>query len=215
MNDPHDPSTRPLITVVEDDVENNRAVCGLARSHGWDAVGYEYGETFLDHYDGDRAGCIVLDLRLPDISGLQVASRLAERLSHVAPIVFMTGHGDLRTAVQAMKYDLVRDFVEKPFRPADLLSVIAEAVQYDVSTMASWRRNSRIRERLSRLSDREREVLSALMQGKSNKQIAMDLDISHKTISTHRTHVLAKFECQSIVDVARMLESSGDVVTIG
>lgn len=197
----------PLVCVVEDDAETNRAVCGLAVAHGWDAAGFEDAGSFLEAYDGQRAGCIVLDLRLPDASGLQVVDALAERHDHVAPIVFITGHGDLQTAVAAMKSDLVLDFIEKPFEPAALLRVIEAAIVRDLDVVGSWRTWDATRRKLERLSDRERQVLDALMEGKSNKQIALELDVSHKTISTHRTNVLEKFRCQSIVDVARLMQT--------
>jgi FixJ family two-component response regulator len=198
---------RPLVNVVEDDPDTNRAVCGLAAAHGWEARGYPDAASFLAGYDGGRPGCIVLDLRLPDASGMQVVEALTERGDHVAPIVFITGHGDLQTAVTAMKSDLVCDFIEKPFEPADLLRVIEGAVDRDRELVGGWRTWRSTRAKLERLSDRERQVLDALMEGKSNKQIAIELDVSHKTVSTHRTHVLEKFGCQSIVDVARLLEA--------
>jgi FixJ family two-component response regulator len=204
QNETHD---RPLVSVVEDDVDMNRAVCGLAAAHGWDAESYGDAGQFLERYDGSRTGCIVLDLRLPDASGLQVIERLADREDHIAPVIFVTGHGDLNTAVTAMKSELVQDFVEKPFVPADLLRIMESAIARDREIMESWRVWWSTRERLERLSERERQVLDALMEGKSNKQIALELDVSHKTVSTHRTHVLEKFSSQSIVDVARMLEA--------
>jgi len=210
------PSVEPLVSVVEDDAETNRAVCGLAAAHGWEAAGYEDAGSFLDAYDARRAGCIVLDLRLPDVSGLQVVDALASRHEHVAPIVFITGHGDLQTAVSAMKSDLVLDFIEKPFEPAALLRVIETAIVRDLVAVGAWRTWDATRRKLDRLSDRERQVLDALMQGKSNKQIALELDVSHKTISTHRTNVLEKFGCQSIVDVARLMQTEhpGSGVTL-
>lgn len=197
-----------VVRVVEDDPDARRGVVGLAESHGWRAVGYGDAESFLVDYDGGEVGCIVLDLRLPDRSGLQVVDALAEREGHVSPVIFMTGHGDLPTAVSAMKNSLVRDFVEKPFAPTKLTNAIEQAIAVDRDVVSRWQMIDAARARQRKLSDREREVLDALMQGKTNKQIAVDLGVSHKTVSTHRTHVLEKFECQSIVDVARLLESA-------
>ncbi|MFK7961744.1 MAG: response regulator transcription factor [Phycisphaerales bacterium] len=197
-----------VVRVVEDDAEARRSVVELAQSHGWRAVGYGDAESFLTEYDGGEVGCIVLDLRLPDRSGLQVVDALAEREGHVSPVVFMTGHGDLPTAVAAMKNTLVRDFVEKPFAPSKLTGAIERSIAVDRDVVSRWQRIAAARSCSRRLSEREREVLDALMEGKTNKQIAVDLGVSHKTVSTHRTHVLEKFECQSIVDVARLLESA-------
>lgn len=196
----------PVVYLVEDDPSMRQSIRTLVESVGYECRPHAAGQPFLDDVEGAPCtggpAAVILDLRLPDMSGMTVLERLEQRGGRVPPIVFVTGHGDLQTAVSAMKSDLVLDFIEKPFYPNRLLQLVHDAVDRDRERLAAHLRREESLRRLASLSRRERQVLEELLAGKSNKEVALDLNLSHKTISTHRTHILQKFGARSIVDVA-------------
>ena len=200
-----EPDGPPLVHIVEDDDDTRRALEALVAAQGYDAVAFADGNSFLAGYQSGRPGCVILDLRLPDISGLQVLEACRTRETHVSPIVFVTAHGETQAAVAAMKSQRVLDFVEKPFAPKSLLHLIEHAIEADRTVLRLWMEWHDMERRRQTLSKREREVAQAMLAGKSNKQIAIDLDVSHKTVSTHRTHVLKKLDCTSLVELVRRI----------
>ncbi len=192
------------VFVVEDDSGMRRSIRALIESIGLTVQTFTTGREFIEHYEGEP-GCLVLDLRLPDISGLQVMRYLRERFSATPPTVMITGHGDVSTAVAAMKQGVL-DFLEKPFSPQHLLDHVQTALQRDAETRKAHRQCERITENWAALSERERQVLELLLAGHPNKQVAVMLNLSVKTVSTHRSNILAKFGVDSLVELVRRIE---------
>ena len=192
------------VFVVEDDSGMRRSIRALIESIGLTVQTFTTGREFIEQYEG-KPGCLVLDLRLPDISGLQVMRHLQERFNATPPTVMITGHGDVSTAVAAMKQGVL-DFLEKPFSPQHLLDHVQTALQRDAETRKAHRQCERITENWAALSERERQVLELLLAGHPNKQVAVMLNLSVKTVSTHRSNILAKFGVDSLVELVRRIE---------
>lgn len=196
-----------LVHLVDDDPSIRRGMDRLLKVHGYEVRTYPDAAAFLEAPDGPGPACLLLDLRLPGLDGLGLQSRLAVR-SQDLPIVFLTAHGDVPTAVQAMKAGAL-DFLPKPFEEASLLRALDAAL--DRSRLLQLERSER--EHLSRtfqtLTPREREVLQGVLAGRLNKQIAFDLGIAEKTVKIHRGHALRKLGNPSLPTLARMA-SLGD-----
>lgn len=197
--------TDPVIHVVDDEAPFRRSLLFLLESAGWQARGHESGEAFLEEIPSFPAcgGCIVLDIRMPRISGLELQRRLKAAASPF-PVIFMTGHGDVELAVQAMKDGAV-DFLQKPFKDQSMLDAVERAVDVSKTRHEASRRCSEARELLSRLSPRETEVARRLALGRSNKEIARDLAISDNTVHVHRQHVMDKTATGSAAELARLI----------
>ena len=195
------PSTRSLVTIVEDDLELRKSIRGIVEPLDMRVAAFDAGKGLLDAYNPHERGCLILDLRLPDISGLQLLQTLNERHDYVCPVVFITGHGDIATAVAAMRQKNVVDFLTKPFHPQTLLDRIQTAIAQDRTEYERFSQRVAFRARLDTLSARERQVLDSLAIGKSNKMIAADLGLSHKTVATHRANIIEKFSTTTILDV--------------
>ena len=194
------PST---VFVVDDDDAVRTSLRLLLKSVGLPVETYASAQEFLDAFDAERAGCLVLDIRMPGISGLELQQKLNE-LHAIVPIVFITGHGDVPMAVEAMQHGAV-DFIQKPFRDQDLIDRINQALEKDRENRDGLRERDVIRRRIGQLTPREREVLELVTKGKANKVIAGDLDVSQRTVEIHRARVMEKMGASSLAHLVRMV----------
>ena len=191
------------VFVVDDDEAVRTSLRLLLKSVGLPVETYAAAQEFLDQFDPDRAGCLVLDIRMPGISGLELQQHLNDRHS-IMPIVFITGHGDVPMAVEAMQAGAV-DFIQKPFRDQDLIDRINRALEKDREMRSQLRERDEIRRRMSQLTPRERGVLELVTQGKANKVIAGDLNVSQRTVEIHRARVMEKMGANSLAHLVRMV----------
>ena len=195
------------VFVVDDDPATRSSLQELLESWELAAEVYPDAETFLESYDGDRAGCLVLDLRLPGMSGLELQEQLASH-GFDLPVVMITGHGDVSTAVRALKRGAV-DFIEKPFRAQVLLNCIQTAIASDTEARSRQELQADISAPLALLTNRELEVLTLLAEGCSLKQVALRLDRSYKTVDRHKTNLMRKLEIHDRVELARLAIRAG------
>ena len=193
----------PLVIVVDDDSGVRNAMRILLKTVGLDSIQFGSAQEFLTAYQPSQPGCLVLDIRMPGMSGLELQQELNLR-GAVIPVIFMSGHGDIPMAVEAMQHGAF-DFLQKPFRDQDLLDRVQRALTRDTEYRARLRQTDRIRERLASLSPREREVLDLVTQGKANKMVAGDLGVSQRTVEIHRAHVMQKMEAGSLAELVRMM----------
>lgn len=191
------------VFVVDDDEAVRTSLRLLLKSVGLPVETFASAQEFLDQFDPDRAGCLVLDIRMPGMSGLELQQQLNERHS-IMPVVFITGHGDVPMAVEAMQAGAV-DFIQKPFRDQDLIDRINRALEKDREMRTELRERDEIRRRMSQLTPREREVLELVTQGKANKVIAGDLNVSQRTVEIHRARVMEKMGANSLAHLVRMV----------
>ncbi|HEX5162301.1 MAG TPA: response regulator transcription factor [Steroidobacteraceae bacterium] len=193
----------PVVMVVDDDSGVRNAMRSLLKSVGLESALYASAQEFLAAYQPAQPGCLVLDIRMPGMSGLELQQQLNLR-GAVIPVIFMTGHGDIPMAVEAMQHGAF-DFLQKPFRDQDLLDRIQRAIAKDAEQRQSLGEHERIKSHLETLTAREREVLDLLTQGKQNKAIAQDLGVSPRTIEIHRARVMEKMAAQSVAQLVRMM----------
>jgi FixJ family two-component response regulator len=189
------------VCVVDDDEAVARSLRALLESVGLAVETFATAQAFLDRADTARAGCLVLDVRMPGMSGLDLQEAMAAR-GQTIPIVFITGHGDVRMAVRAVKAGAV-DFIEKPFRDQDLLDAIQKALADDVVRRSSGDERAVVVARIKSLTPREREVMELVVEGKASKVIARLLGISAKTVEFHRARVMDKMQAHSALDLVR------------
>jgi RNA polymerase sigma factor (sigma-70 family) len=189
--------------VVDDDAGVRNAMRSLLKSVGLESAQYPSAQEFLAAYQASQPGCLVLDIRMPGMSGLELQQQLNLR-GAVIPVIFMTGHGDIPMAVEAMQHGAF-DFLQKPFRDQDLLDRIQRAIVKDGELRQSLGEHARIKEHLETLTPREREVLDLMTQGKQNKVIAQDLGVSPRTVEIHRARVMEKMNAQSVAELVRMM----------
>ena len=191
------------VFVVDDDDAVRTSLRLLLKSVGLPVETYGAAQEFLTAFDADRAGCLVLDIRMPGMSGLELQQRLNE-MHAIMPIVFITGHGDVPMAVEAMQHGAV-DFIQKPFRDQDLIDRINQALEKDRDNRAGLKERDAIRQRMQQLTPREREVLELVTKGKANKVIAGDLNVSQRTVEIHRARVMEKMGASSLAHLVRMV----------
>lgn len=194
------------IYVVEDDNSVLNSLCALLTAHGWVAIPCETAEHFLKIFQPDQKACMILDLRLPGMSGLQLQAHLNE-LTINLPIIVVTAHGDVPMAVEAMRAGAI-DFIEKPAQESQLLEAIYSASGLLFNRAQPIVPQTIVADRLAKLTDREQEVLRHLLQGKLNKEIAAELSVSQRTIEVHRARVREKMQARGIADLIRMVGSS-------
>jgi FixJ family two-component response regulator len=192
----------PTVFVVDDDEPVRDAIAMLLDTVDIPHETYPTAQAFLEAYDRSRSGCLVLDIRMPGMSGLELQQKLRE-LEAPIPIVFITGHGDVPMAVEAMKRGAV-DFIRKPFRDQELLDRVHEALQIDAGQRAEVADLEDIRGKIATLTPREREVFDRVAEGQANKVVAIDLNISERTVEIHRSQVMHKTGARSLADLVRM-----------
>jgi FixJ family two-component response regulator len=197
----------PTVFVVDDDPSVRRGVERLLRSAGLATEVFGSAPDFLERYDGDAAGCVILDLAMPGFDGLQMQQALADRGSAL-PIIFLTGHGDIPSSVQAMKRGAV-DFLTKPVRDDALLAAVRGAIERCAALHRAREEIADIRRRFATLTPREREVLAHVLSGKLNKQIAADLGTIEHTIKVHRARVMQKMQARTLVALVRVAQRAG------
>ncbi len=197
--------TDPTVFIVDDDAEVRDALKLLMDSVGLAAETFASAQEYLDQFEAQRLGCLVLDIRMPAMSGLELQESLSKEPLH-PPIVIITGHGDVPMAVRAVQAGAV-DFIEKPFRDQVLLDSVHRAITRDAEQRGEASRLADIEARLQRLTPREREVLDLIMTGMRNKVIAVELGVSQSTVEAHRAKVMEKMEAKTLSDLMRMMLS--------
>jgi len=200
-------SDAPVVFVVDDDASVRDALSSLFRSVGLQVDLFESAAEFLQHKIPDAACCLVLDVRLPGMSGLDFQAELARAKIQI-PIIFMTGHGDIPMSVRAMKAG-ASDFLAKPFRDQDMLDAVTTALHRDRKERDGQRAAATLRESYELLTSREREVMALVTAGLMNKQAAAELGLSEITVKIHRGQVMRKMNAKSLADLVRMAESLG------
>jgi FixJ family two-component response regulator len=191
------------VFIVDDDEAVRNSLRLLVRSVGLTAVTFSSAQEFLATYDPTHAGCLVLDVRMPGLSGIELQQQLNLR-GAIIPVIFITGHGDIPMAVEAMRQGAF-DFLQKPFRDQELIDRVQRALEEDHSNRAALLERGRIRERRDSLTPREREVLALVTSGKPNKIMAADLGLSQRTIEIHRARVMEKMGATSLAQLVRMM----------
>lgn len=195
-------SEKPLVHLVDDDEAIRRSAAFMLKTSGFQVKSYESGVELMKHSASLDPGCILLDIRMPGMDGLEVQRKLQDKGVSL-PVIIMTGHGDVTLAVQAMKAGAV-DFIEKPFEKAALLDALAEGLERIKRGEASRDRARDASTRLQALTGREREVLDGLAQGLPNKTIAYDLGISPRTVEIHRSNLMSKLGVRSLSEALRI-----------
>ena len=193
---------RGMVCVVEDDAMVRQSLAMLIGTLGVDVRSHASGRAFLDDPASLKATCVVLDVRMPGLSGLEVQARMAE-LGLTAPVIFITGHGDVPMAVEAMRGGAV-DFLQKPFDNQVLLARVKQAIARGRDLRLEAEQRSLAEARLAALSPREREVLELLVAGRMNKIIAAELGISAKTVEDHRASIMRKTQVRSVAELVRL-----------
>jgi two-component system response regulator FixJ len=202
MAKPSDKNDTPVIYVVDDDDGMRRALDTLLSTVGYKTAVFARPGAFLADFKPDSPGCLVLDIRMPDMSGLEVQQQL-NRKGSMLPVIFITGHGDVPMAVQAMKEGAF-EFIQKPFRDQDLLDRINHALRVDAENRTTVARRAEVLHRLESLTPRERQVMDLVVDGAANKVSAIDLDLSERTVEIHRAKVMEKMGARSVAHLVKL-----------
>jgi FixJ family two-component response regulator len=201
------PSDDPIVYVLDDDLAVRQALSSVIRSTGLRVETFASAQEFLRYSRLDAPSCLVLDVQLPDVSGLDLLPELGARAAPI-PIIFITGHGTIPMSVRAMKAGAM-EFLTKPFREEDLLAAIDHGLERDRAARRERAEVQALRDRLATLSPREREVLGLVVTGRMNKQIAAELGTAEQTIKQHRGRVMRKLGVDSVADLVRLVERAG------
>jgi len=193
---------KPVVYVLDDDDGMRKALVALIGTIGYDAVEFARPSDFLREFDSNRPACLLLDVRMPEMSGLDVQRELNKR-GAMLPVLLITGHGDVPMAVQAMKNGAL-EFLQKPFRDQELVDGINRALAKDAENRLILERHAEIQRRQTSLTPREREVMDLVVDGRANKVIAIDLGLSERTVEIHRANVMEKMQAQSVAHLVKM-----------
>jgi two-component system response regulator FixJ len=202
MAKPDDRITAPTVYVVDDDDGMRRALDTLLGTVGYKTAVFSRPGEFLANFKADSPGCLVLDIRMPEMSGLELQQHL-NRTGSMLPVIFITGHGDVPMAVQAMKEGAF-EFIQKPFRDQDLLDRINHALKQDAENRNMVARRAEVLHRLESLTPRERQVMDLVVDGAANKVIAIDLALSERTVEIHRAKVMEKMGARSVAHLVKL-----------
>jgi two-component system, LuxR family, response regulator FixJ len=197
----------PIVSIVDDDAAARSSLRLLLRSMGLEAKAYESAAGLLESYDPAQPGCLLLDIRMPGMNGLELQQQL-NRLGSMSPVIFITGHGDVPIAVQAMQQGAF-DFLQKPFRDHELLDCVQRALAKDREFRNQLHANESIRQRFESLTPREHDVMELVAEGLSNKVIAHKLGISQRTVEIHRARVMEKMSAESVAHLVHMTLAAG------
>ena len=207
-NKEQDENSAETVFIVDDDASVRDSLAMLLSTTGLHSRTYASCEEFLDNYTPQQKGCLILDMRLPQMSGLELQKRLMER-DLVLPVIMVTAFGDVKTAVEAMKTRIF-DFIEKPFEDTEIISSVRSALEYGEEARARHQRREEAVQHLQRLTGREHQVFDLLADGLSNKEIANRLEISPRTVEIHRARVMEKLEVHNLSELIRVaLDSDG------
>lgn len=198
------------VFIVDDDDAVRESLAFLMKSVHHKTETFPSAQAFLDSYNANRAGCLVLDIRMPGMSGLELQDKL-NQMGSILPIIFITGHGDVPMAVKAIKAGAA-DFVQKPFRDQELIERIGEVLEEDGHTRAEKLQRNEILRRMETLTEREREVMEQVVNGKANKVVAIDLNVSQRTVEIHRANVMEKMKARSLAQLVRLvMKARGEI----
>ncbi|GAA0405195.1 response regulator transcription factor [Cocleimonas flava] len=195
------------VFIVDDDQAVRDSLADLMDSVGINVETYATANDFLGQYTSDRLGCLILDIRMPGMSGLELQQELIRR-DTVLPIIFITGHGDVPMAVQAIQAGAL-DFIQKPFRDQDLLDRVNYALKSCDSQQNNQQQTQSVKKHIHNLTPREHQVMEMIVEGKANKVIAIDLGLSQRTIEVHRKNVMQKLEARSLAELVRIVTQTG------
>ncbi len=194
---------KPTVFLVDDDEAVRDSLGLLMKSVALTSRSYASANDFLAEYDPDCPGCLILDIRMPGMSGMELQQKLID-MRAILPIIFITGHGDIPMAVEAMQRGAV-DFIPKPFRDNELLDRINQALEDDRKNRDSLVEREEVEKRIEKLTPREKQVLELVVQGKANKVIAGDLEVSQRTVEIHRARVMEKMQVRSLAQLVRIV----------
>ncbi len=203
----------PVIYIIDDDEAVRQSLEFLLKTAGIAVSGFESAKAFLDVLPEIRFGCVVTDVRMPEITGIDLLKRLKEVRPEI-PVIVITGHGDIALAVEAMKIGAV-DFLEKPFDDDHLLAAVRSALDKEADSVKRNAEVTEIHNKLAALSNRERQVLEGLVAGSANKNIAFDLGISPRTVEIYRANLMTKMGANSLSDLVRMAMMAGILESAG
>jgi FixJ family two-component response regulator len=191
------------VFIVDDDDAVRESLSFLMKSIGLKVASFATAQAFLDQFNPNRSGCLVLDIRIPGMSGLELQDKL-NQMESILPIIFITGHGDVPMAVKAIKAGAA-DFVQKPFRDQELIDRVREVMQDDAHARAEKMQRTEILKRMDTLTERERQVMEQVVDGKANKVVAIDLNVSQRTVEIHRANVMEKMKARSLAQLVRLV----------
>ncbi len=201
---------KPIVFIVDDDDAVRESLEFLMKSIDQPAESFASAQEFLDAYDQDKPGCLLLDIRMPGMSGLELQEKLDE-MHAVIPVIFITGHGDVPMAVNAIKAGAA-DFIQKPFRDQELIDRIKEVLEDDAENRADRLEKSEVIKRMETLTERENEVMEQVVAGKANKVVAIDLNVSQRTVEIHRANVMEKMKAKSLAQLVRLvMKARGEI----
>lgn len=195
-----------MITIIDDDEAIRNSLCFLFSSRGHAANSFSSGAEFLKTYDPEAHSCIILDVIMSDMSGLELFDTLLKK-PYCPPIIFLTGHGDIAMAVNALKKG-ASEFLQKPVKDNDIVNIVESYLIQDQEKKEQWELQQQIRCRLSQLTSRENEVMDLMLKGRLNKQVADELDIAIKTVEVHRSRILEKMNVKTALALASLLRNA-------